>query len=793
MARHRATRSSIASAISTTSTNGTRSRARLSYEQSTLLALAENSLKKRKKPLNISAIVKDAERRAHEQGLSLGIQARTRIKKAVEQLGEHGAVAEAPRKGRAPAQYSLTPKAAKVYNDAKSHRRSEVGIAKEMTDTLKGDDRPAKRRRSSVSVAAISSSRSTQATIEKLKADLAVARSEIKSLKQSNQDLLDQQLEDDDDYDAFGSPTRKALSSQRVESERPVRPFLSPRNISFGNRPTRPTTPEPTEHGSPEYEAPGDFSFMGEVDREMTPPSSSPDAIGSFAARDDQTVPPKSEIELKLERLEASMAELTLERAQMAEEIVALKNQVQHERESVARLAQEKHEADLVQVELAQVSKDRDLARKEVSRLEQTNAELKARCASITLSKEQLDATTSQLRADIRTEVNAQSEIRNTLVETAQELESTQLSLSASQDEAQRLTESLAMTKATTAVLNANLSARDSTISELESARTLSAGQLQTLRSEVQTLRDNLSIAEGRVSAAEAATVQRNSQIAGLKAEQEALQATVTGLQVQKSGLASENATLATQIEESNAVAQDLRAQITHLSDEIEGLHVQVSELQLSLDAVQSEKDRLQVKVEADSSKASRTISERDTKIKELNRIIGEKESDLKSRARHLSERQEQITRLNLALAESTTKIASLDNANKSISDELSTSIAEVKALNNRVADLRKKEQNHLTRIEELDTSLAQYKDSLEEHQDLISKLELQLDRLKSIELESLRKRRARFEAEAKRLRDEEAELTQETIDVDQWDESLSQSRIARPSLAPSFKMFSSP
>ncbi|KAG8735105.1 hypothetical protein FRC12_018210 [Ceratobasidium sp. 428] len=169
MARHRATRPSVASVMSTMSANGTRTRTKLSYEQNALLALAENSLKRNKKPLNVSAIVKDAERRAHEQGLELGIRARPRIKKAVEKLAEQGAIAEAPRKGRTPAEYRLTPKAVKVYNDAKSHRRSDVGIAKETLDTLKDDvERPNKRRRSSVSAAAASPPRPTQqATITK--------------------------------------------------------------------------------------------------------------------------------------------------------------------------------------------------------------------------------------------------------------------------------------------------------------------------------------------------------------------------------------------------------------------------------------------------------------------------------------------------------------------------------------------------------------------------------------------------------------------------------------------------
>ncbi|KDN49540.1 hypothetical protein RSAG8_02242, partial [Rhizoctonia solani AG-8 WAC10335] len=98
-----------------------------------------------------------------------------------------------------------------------------------------------------------------------------------------------------------------------------------------------------------------------------------------------------------------------------------------------------------------------------------------------------------------------------------------------------------------------------------------------------------------------------------------------------------------------------------------------------------------------------------------------------------------------------------------------------------------------MEQISQLEASLDRHRNSIEEHQDAISKLELQLDRLRNIELESLRRRRARVEAEARRLRDEEAELTQEAIDVDQWDESLTQSRASRSSLAPNFPILSSP
>ncbi|CAE6479481.1 unnamed protein product [Rhizoctonia solani] len=447
MARHRATRPSIASVVSTASTNGTRSRSKLSYEQSTLLALAENSLKRQKKPLNVSAIVKDAERRAREQGLPLGVQARTRIKKAVGKLSENGAITEAPRNGRAPAQYSLTPRAVKVLNDAKAHRRSDIGIAKEISSTFKADgDRPAKRRRSSVSVGVTSSSRSTQqASIEKLKAELAAARSEIKSLKQSNQDLLDQQLDEDDDYDAFGSPTRKAISSRRLGTDNMIRPPGDTRGFSFNaGRPTRPTTPEPTEHGSPEYEALDDIDYpigIG-VEREFTPPNSTPpDAVAPSFEPENQVVQEPSETENKLKQLEASMAELTLEKTRMAEEIVALQNQVRHERETVARLTQEKHEVDLVRVELTQVAKERDSAHRDVARLEHEKAELEASCVTAQLTEQELKDLVLKTEAEVKVQVDIRSQLSAELAGTNLELETTNASLAASQDEVQRLAE----------------------------------------------------------------------------------------------------------------------------------------------------------------------------------------------------------------------------------------------------------------------------------------------------------------------------------------------------------------
>ncbi|CUA73798.1 Golgin subfamily A member 3 [Rhizoctonia solani] len=802
MARHRATRPSVASVVSTTSTNGTRSRSKLSYEQSTLLALAENSLKKQKKPLNVSAIVKDAERRAHEQGLSLGIQARTRIKKAVGKLSEDGAIAEAPRQGRAPARYSLTPRAVKLFNDAKSHRRSDIGIAKEVSETLKGDtggDRPAKRRRSSVSMGVTSSHRSTQqqAAIEKLKADLAVARSEIKTLKQSNQDLLDQQLDDDDDYDAFGSPTRKALSSQRLGVDSLTRPHSGTRGLSFNaSRPTRPTTPEPTEHGSPEYEAPDDIDYpIGmEMEREVTPPSSSPpDAIVPSFAPEHQTVREKSETELKLEQLEASMAELTLEKTRMAEEIVALQNQVRHERETVVRLTQEKHEIDLVRVELTQVSKERDSAYRDVTRLGQEKAELEARCTSMKLAEQEMEDLVSKAEAEAKTQADIRSQLRTQLASITRELEESNASLVASQDEARRLAESLAVAEATIAVLNENLLARESTVAELQSTQSLNIEQLQTLRSEIQALRNTLSVAEDRITATEAIATERGLQIGGLQADQEAMRATVTGLRTQKAELANENSSLLAQINGLNALAADLRAQIESVSSKAQGLEVLVSELQSSLNTVRLEKDQEETKFEVEYSNLSRRIAERDAIIAEANRTTKKLQDDLMACNNQLSGRESEIVQLRSTLVESTTEVESLKKARDDISSKLSSSTEEARSLKQRLGELRRKDEANTKQIGQLEASLVLHRNSIEEHQDAMSKLELQLDRLRNIELESLRRRRARVEAEAKRLRDEEAELTQEAIDVDQWDESLTQSRAERSSLAPNFPIPSSP
>ncbi|CAE6470203.1 unnamed protein product [Rhizoctonia solani] len=798
MARHRATRPSIASVVSTASTNGTRSRSKLSYEQSTLLTLAENSLKRQKKPLNISAIVKDAERRAHEQGLPLGVQARTRIKKVVGELSERGAIAEAPRNGRAPVKYSLTPKAVRLFNDAKARRRSDIGIVKEVSDTLKGSDRPAKRRRSSVSMGVTSSPRSTQqTTVEKLKAELAAARSEIRSLKQSNQDLLDQQLDDDEDYDSFGSPTRKALSSQRLGTESPVRPPGDTRGFSFvGGRPTQPTTPEPTEHGSPEYDAldDNDFTLGMEMQREITPPNSSPpDATAPRFEPGHQVMQERSETEIKLKQLEASMAELTLEKTRMAEEIVTLQNQVRHERETVSRLTQEKHEADLVRVELTQVSKERDSAHRDVTRLEQEKAELEAGYASMKLAGQELKALVSKAEADIKTRVDAQSQLRTELADTTRELEMVNASLTASQDEARRLNESYAMTEATIAVLNGNLSARESTISELQKTRSLTAEQLQTLRGEIQALRDALLLAEDRITTAESIVNERGMQIGGLQADQEAMRATVAGLRAQKVELSNENSGLLARIKESNALVADLRAQVESITFEAQGLQTLVSDLQSSLNTTQLAKDEAEAEFEVECSNLNRRITERDATISEAGRVTEKLKDELVTCSNKLSDREAEVIQLNSALAKSISEVESLKNAKEVISNKLNSSTKEVKKLNERLGELQKRDKANVERIDELEADLVLHRNSIEEHQDVISKLELQLDRLRRIELESLRKRRAKVEAEAKRLRDEEAELTQEAIDVDQWDESLTQSRAARSSLAPSFAIQSSP
>ncbi|KAG8691634.1 hypothetical protein FRC11_014011 [Ceratobasidium sp. 423] len=720
-----------------------------------------------------------AERRAHEQGLPLGVQARTRIKKVVGELSEKGAITETPRNGRTPAKYSLTPKTVKLFNDAKAHRRSDIGIAKEVSDTLKGSDRPAKRRRSSVSVGVASSSRSTQqTTIEKLKAELATARSEIRSLKQSNQDLLDQQLDDDDDYDSFGSPTRKALSSQRLRAESPIRPPGGTRGFSFvGNRPTQPTTPEPTEHGSPEYDALDDNDFtigMG-MEREITPPSSSPP--GAVAPRfepEHQVVQGRSETEIKLKQLEASMAELALEKARMAEEIVTLQNQVRHERETVSRSTQEKHEADLVRVELTQVSKERDSAHRDVARLEQEKSELEARCASMRLAEEELKALVSKAEADVKTHVDIQSQLCAGLAGTTRELEMANASLIASQDDARRLNESRAMAETTIAVLNGNLSARESTISELQKTRSLTIEQLQTLRGEIQALRDTLSIAEGRITAAEAIANERGLQIGGLQADQEAMRATVAGLRAQKAELSNENGGLLARIKESNALITDLRARIESITSEAQGLQALVSDLQSSLNTTQLEKDKAEAKFEIECSDLNRRVIERDAAISEAARVTKKLQDELAACSNKLSDREAEVVQLNSSLVESTSEVESLKNTKEAISNKLNSSTKEVKKLNERLGELQKKDEANVERIDELEADLVRYRNSVEEHQDVISKLELQLDRLRSIELESLRKRRARVEAEAKRLRDEEAELTQEAIDVDQWDVSRS-------------------
>ncbi|KAG8745370.1 hypothetical protein FRC10_008229 [Ceratobasidium sp. 414] len=759
-----------------------------------LLALAENSLKKKKKPLNVSAIVKDAERRAREQGLELGIRARPKIKKAVEKLSEHGAITEAPRKGRAPAEYSLTPKAVKVYNDAKSHRRSNIGIAKETIETLKGNvERPNKRRRSSVSAAAVSSPRPAQQTvITKLKAELAAARSEIASLKKSNDDLLDQQLDDEDDI--FDSPARNAHAS--TAPERSMRPlFALAQSLSFsGNRPTRPTTPEPTENGSPEYDAPGEFDYGVDTGREMTPPSSSPpDAVGPRRAQQEQTAPQKSEMELKMEHLEASMSELALEKAQMAGEIIALKNQVEHERQNATRLTQVQHEADLIRVELAQAIKDRDLALKDASFQHQHNAELESQCEDLTLTKEQLEITVSQLNADLEARIAAESEAQTSLVNTTQELEATKHCLALSQDEARRVTESFNVVDAKTGLLTDNLAARDSTIRELHDDRNLTAEQLQTLRGEVLTLRDELEFAKNQVSCAETTANEYQLQISGLKAEQDALQGTIEGLKVHNDRLINEKTELFAQVDALKASAERDLAKIADLDGEIEGLNAQIDSLHGDLDAAQFDKDQLRVRAEADSAAAGRFIAQCDATIAERDIQLAKLGADVKSRVQELSERQKRIGQLEAALAGSTKTIESLQSSQKATEAELAASTNTIRALTGKIADLHLKDRASTKRIGELEADLTKHKDSIEEHQDTISKLELQLDKLRNIELESLRRRRARIDAEAKRLRDEEADLTRETIDVDQWDEGLTQSRVARSSLAPSRGVTSSP
>ncbi|QRV75925.1 Golgin subfamily A member 3 [Ceratobasidium sp. AG-Ba] len=786
MARHRATRPSIASVISTTSTNGTRSRTKLSYEQNALLALAENNLKKNKKSLNISAIVKAAERRAHEQGLELGVRARPSIKRAVEKLSESGAVVEAPRKGRSPAEYHLTPQAVKIYNNAKSHRRSDMGIAKETIDTLKGNtERPNKRRRSSVSSMAASSPQ--RATITKLKAELATARSEIESLKKSNSDLLDQQLDDDDDDDIFGLPAR-SINAHKDKDLATGPLFVPTRNLSFlGNHPTRPTTPEPTEHGSPEYDAPGEFDFGIGMPEEMTPPSSSPpDAVRPEHVQVDQMTPQKSEMVLKMERLEAAMSELMLEKAQMAEEIIGLKNQVEHERQNTNRLTEVQHEADLVRVELAQASKDRDSALKEVSFLTQDNAALERRCVEVTTSKQQLESNVSKLNSELETHVTAEAEVRTCLADATQELEETKRSLALSQDEVQRLTEALDMAYTTSALLNDNLSARDATIVELQAGHNLMDKQLQTLRGEATTLRESLAAVQDRASLAEAALSERESQVLGLRAEQEAMRATIDGLQRQKSDLLSEKTEIIALSDSLKADAERDLAKINNLGREVEDLNTQIGNIRDDLEIALLNNQELRDKAEADNSTYGRLLAERDIHIAKL-------KSNTRAQAQQLAERQSRINQLDAALARSTETIGSLQSSQKTLEVELAVAKDTIGALNQKIGELEAKDQTNAKRIAELKSDLSKHKNSIEDHQDMISKLELQLEKLRNIELESLRRRRARIEAEAKRLRDEEADLTRETIDVDQWDEGLSQSRAARSSLAPSWVAPSSP
>ncbi|QRV90735.1 Golgin subfamily A member 3 [Ceratobasidium sp. AG-Ba] len=786
MARHRATRPSIASVISTTSTNGTRSRTKLSYEQNALLALAENNLKKNKKSLNISAIVKAAERRAHEQGLELGVRARPSIKRAVEKLSERGAVVEAPRKGRSPAEYHLTPQAVKIYNDAKSHRRSDMGIAKETIDILKGNtERPNKRRRSSVSSMAASSPQ--RATITKLKAELATARSEIESLKKSNSDLLDQQLDDDDDDDIFGSPTR-SINAHKDKDLATGPSFVPTRNLSFlGNHPTRPTTPEPTEHGSPEYDAPGEFDFGIGMPEEMTPPSSSPpDAVRPEQVQVDQMTPQKSEMVLKMERLEAAMSELMLEKAQMAEEIIGLKNQVEHERQNMNRLTEVQHEADLVRVELAQASKDRDSALKEVSFLTQDNAALERRCVEVTTAKQQLESNVSKLNSEIETRVTTEAEVRTCLADATQELEETKRSLAFSQDEVQRLTEALDMAYTTSALLNDNLSARDATIVELQAGHNLMDKQLQTLRGEATTLRESLAAVQDRASLAEAALSERESQVLGLKAEQEAMRATIDGLQRQKNDLLSEKTEIIALSDSLKANAERDLAKINNLGREVEGLNTQIGNIRDDLEIALLNNQELRDKTEADNSTYGRLLAERDVTIAERDIHIAKLKSNTRAQAQQLAERQSRINQLDAALARSTETIGSLQSSQKTLEVELAAAKDTIGALNQKIGELEAKDQTNTKRIAELKSDLSKHKNSIEDHQDMISKLELQLEKLRNIELESLRRRRARIEAEAKRLRDEEADLTRETIDVDQWDEGLSQSRAARSSLAPS-------
>lgn len=468
------------------------------------------------------------------------------------------------------------------------------------------------------------------------------------------------------------------------------------------------------------------------------------------------------------------MSELALEKSRMAEEIVELKNQVQHERQNVTQLTQDKHEADLVRVELVQVTKDRDSALKDVSRLNQFSSALEGQQAATNLAKDQLEIFVSELQADIKSRIDAESIAQAKFISTAQDLEAARLSLASSQDDARRLTENLAMTEARVALLDSNLAARNATIVELQSAQSLTTKQLHTLRSDVQTLRDNLATAQERVSIAETTTAERNSQVAGLKAEQEALQGTIEGLTAQKSLLVGEKVTLIKQCEAMNAANEGLRVEVAGLGAQIEQLNARVFELQQALSVVQGEKEQLQAKAVADSTEARRSIEQCNTVIEERNHHVAMLESEAKNLARLLSERQENIIRLDAALAKSDGAVRSLESTNKALNAKLDASVKLSKELNEKITELQGKDKANMKHIRELEVDLIKHKDSLEEHQDAISKLELQLEKLRSIELESLRKRRARIEAEAKRLRDEEEDLTRETIDVDQWDVSMS-------------------
>lgn len=467
------------------------------------------------------------------------------------------------------------------------------------------------------------------------------------------------------------------------------------------------------------------------------------------------------------------MAELALEKSRMAEEIVELKNQVQHERQNVAQLTQDKHEADLVRVELAQVTKHRDSALQDVARLNQINTALEEQQVDATFAKDQLEVTVSELQADIKSRAHAESAAQAKFIGIEQDLEATRLSFASSQEEARRLTESLAMAEATGALLGSNLAARDSTIADLQSTQSLTAKQLHTLRSEVQALRDNLVVAQERASSAETATAERNSQIAGLKAEQEALRGTIEGLKAQKSSLADEKAALVKQCEAMSTTSKGLRAGVASLGAQIERLNAQIFELQQALSTAQVEMDQLQVQADANSAEAEREIAKRDASILERNIRVAQLESEAKNLGRQLSDRQDNINTLDAALAKSDETIHALESANEATSTKLDASVKLSKELNEKVAELQGKDKANVKHIGELTADLMWHKDSLEEHQDAISKLELQLERLRNIELASLRKRRARIEAEAKRLRDEEDDLTRETIDVDQWDVSV--------------------